>query len=157
MSREEKIAALLRPVVESMGYMWWGVAYHPNTVNAVLRVYVDKPEGDITMDDIVAVTEQLNPVLDVENPIASAYTFEVSSPGMDRPLFTLEQFARYLGETIECRTRERVAGRRTFQGILVAADRDEEKITLELPAGQIPAQVVLTLARINKAQLITRL
>lgn len=156
MVREDKIAALLRPVAETMGYILWGVEYHPNTVNAVLRVYVDKPEGGINMDDIVAVTEQLNPVLDVENPIASAYTLEVSSPGINRQLFTLEQCARYLGETIKCRTSVRIEGRRNFQGMLVAAESDGGQITLELPDGHVPAQVVLPFAEIEKAQIIAR-
>ena len=154
MSREEKIAALLRPIVESMGYLWWGVEYHANTVNAILRVYVDKAQGGISLDDIVAITEELNPVLDVESPVPSAYTFEVSSPGMDRPLFTEEQFTRYLGETVKCRTRARVAGRRTFQGELLATDSQRETITLALPAGQRPAQVILPLAEIDKARVV---
>lgn len=154
MSREQEISDLLRPTVEAMGYLWWGVEYHPNSVNSILRVYVDKSEGGIGIDDIVAVTEQLNPLLDVENPISGAYTFEVSSPGMDRPLFELSQYALYLGETVSCRLRRALDGRRKFQGELLSVNEDSQSITLALPEGQAPEQVEIALEQIDKARLV---
>lgn len=153
MTREEAIAELLQPVVESMGYEWWGVEYHHNSVNSILRVYVDKPEGGISIDDIVAVTEQLNPVLDVENPIASAYTFEVSSPGMDRPLYTLEQYARYIGETVKLQTRSAVNGQRKFTGVLEAVDADAQTIVLAMPKAKEMTALTLDFAQIDKAKI----
>ena len=88
MSREERVTELLKPVVESMGFEWVGVEYHHNSVNAILRIYVDRPEGGIDMEGVVEVTEAVNPILDVEDPINAPYTLEVSSPGLDRPLFS---------------------------------------------------------------------
>jgi len=92
MSREERVTELLKPVVESMGFEWVGVEYHHNSVNAILRIYVDRPEGGIDMEGVVEVTEAVNPILDVEDPINAPYTLEVSSPGLDRPLFSFTDF-----------------------------------------------------------------
>lgn len=153
MTREEAITELLRPIVESMGYEWWGVEYHHNSVNAILRVYVDKLDGGISIDDIVEVTEQLNPVLDVENPIASAYTFEVSSPGIDRPLYTLAQYARYIGETVRLQMRVPVNGQRKFTGVLANVDDKQEKITLTLPKAKEVVEIELDFTLIDKAKI----
>lgn len=152
MSREQDITDILQPVVESMGFIWWGVEYHHNSVNSILRVYVDKADGGISIDDIVDITDQLNPVLDVENPIVTAYTFEVSSPGMDRPLFTPAQFQQFVGATIKCQTRQAVEKRRKFEGVLLHAD--EEAITLQLPKGQQPAEISLPLSLVDKAKVV---
>lgn len=152
MTREEAVAQLLQPVVESMGFEWWGVEYHHNSVHSILRVYVDKPEGGIGIDEIVEITEQLNPVLDVENPIASAYTFEVSSPGLDRPLYTLKQYARYIGETIKLQTRQAVNGQRKFTGVLQAVDMDKQEVVLHFPQAKADAEQVLAFSMIEKAR-----
>jgi len=79
MSREERVTELLKPVVESMGFEWVGVEYHHNSVNAILRIYVDRPEGGIDMEGVVEVTEAVNPILDVEDPINAPYTLELPS------------------------------------------------------------------------------
>ncbi|SUO96319.1 ribosome maturation factor RimP [Suttonella ornithocola] len=152
MTREETITELLKPVVESMGYEWWGVEYHHNSVNSILRVYVDKPEGGIGIDDIVLVTEQLNPVLDVENLIASAYTFEVSSPGIDRPLYTLAQYEKYIGETIRLQTRTAVNGQRKFTGILEAVDIEAETVKLLLANSKDKTTIKFEFSNIDKAK-----
>lgn len=156
MTREEAVAELLQPVVESMGYEWWGVEYHHNSVHSILRVYVDKPEGGIGIDEIVEITDQLNPVLDVENPIATAYTFEVSSPGMDRPLYTLAQYARYIGETLKLQTRQAINGQRKFTGVLQTVDEQAQEITLHFPQAKTGAQQVLPFAAIEKARIEPR-
>lgn len=157
MSREDKITQLCQPVVESMGFEWVGVEFHPNSVNSILRIYVDKPEGGITMDDVVLVTEQINPLLDVEEPINMAYTLEVSSPGLDRPLFTLEHFERFIGQEVKINTRQGIERRRKFAGKIIAVDKDNRLITIGLKKDkkqQDKLNINIVLDNIEKARLV---
>ena len=123
-SKLEQLQALLAPVVEALGYVCWGVEYISQGRHSLLRVYIDHPNG-ILVEDCEAVSRQVSGVLDVEDPITNEYTLEVSSPGMDRPLFTLEQFAAHAGEQVKVKLRSPVEGRRNFQGLLRGvADQD---------------------------------
>ena len=106
--RTEQIRELLAPVVNDMGYELWGIEYLQGR-GAVLRLYIDHEAG-ITVDDCVAVSHEVSGVLDVEDPIPGEYNLEVSSPGMDRPLFELSQFERYLGEQVQLKLLAPVAG-----------------------------------------------
>lgn len=152
MSQEQVITELLRPIVESMGFIWWGLEYHYNSMNSILRIYVDTQEGGIGIDDIVTITEQLNPILDVEQPITTNYTLEVSSPGLDRILFTLAQCEQFIGATVHCRLRFPFEGKRKFQGIMTAVDHDKETISLTLTDGA--AEVHLPFTQIDKARIV---
>ena len=124
MSKEQQLQAVVVPVVTALGYELWGLEYHTHARQTVLRVFIDRTEG-INVDDCALVSRQLSAVLDVEDPIAVEYTLEVSSPGMDRPLFTLEQFVRYVGEQVKVRLRTPFEGRRNFVGRLQAVEGDE--------------------------------
>lgn len=84
--RSDDLNALLGPVVEAMGYEFWGLEYLQGR-GAVLRIFIDKDDG-ISVDDCAAVSHQASGVLDVEDLISGEYNLEVSSPGMERPLFT---------------------------------------------------------------------
>ena len=112
-----QLEELLRPVIEGLGYECWGIEYKPQGKHSMLRVYIDKTDG-ISVEDCEIVSRQISGVLDVEDPIQHEYTLEVSSPGMDRPLFRLEQFAAYAGHLAELRLRAPFEGRRKFKGIL---------------------------------------
>jgi ribosome maturation factor RimP len=96
-----------------------GVEFGQAENGTTLRVYIDKPDG-ILMEDCAIVSRQLNAVLDVEDVIRSAYLLEVSSPGVDRPLFTEAQFAAQVGELVKVKLTDGVSGRRNFKGPLVA-------------------------------------
>jgi len=96
----------------------------------LLRVYIDKPDG-IGIQDCERVSRQLGSLLDVENPIAGEYTLEVSSPGLDRPLYELDQFRQFVGSDINLRLRTAFEGRRKFQGRLVAVEKDEIVIVVD--------------------------
>jgi len=109
---------LVRKVVEPMGYELVGVEYLTGRPGgALLRVYIDSEAG-ITLDDCVVVSEQLSGVLDVEDPIPGNYNLEVSSPGLDRPLFEPEHFRRFAGRRVKVRLESSVPGRRRYQGLL---------------------------------------
>jgi len=113
----------------------------------VLRVYIDK-DGGVTLDDCQKVSRQVSGVLDVEDPIHDRYALEVSSPGLDRPLFTREHFARYTGHSVQIRLDKPLDGRRNFKGIIQGMQ--DEAVLLEVDG----TQFVLPLQAIEKAKLV---
>jgi ribosome maturation factor RimP len=123
----EQLQSLLRPTVESMGFELWGLEL-VRARQLLLRVYIDANAG-ITVDDCAAVSHQISGVLDVEDPIKGDYLLEVSSPGMDRPLFSAQQCGRYVGERVQLRLLVPVAGRRRFSAMLLAVEG--ERLSLE--------------------------
>jgi len=104
------VVEVIEPVVTGLGYELVGAEFGQAENGLTLRVYIDKPDG-ILMEDCAAVSRQLNAVLDVEDTIKSAYLLEVSSPGVDRPLFKDEHFEAQIGEEIRVRMAEGVGGR----------------------------------------------
>ena len=132
---------MLQPTVEELGYELWGLEHLVQGRHSVLRVFIDSPAG-ISVDDCAAVSEQVSGVLDVEDPITGEYTLEVSSPGMDRQLFRLEQYVGYIGETVEVRLRSAFEGRRKFKGVLKGIEGEDVVIQVDdheflLPYGAI--------------------
>ncbi|MFW1676497.1 ribosome maturation factor RimP [Pontibacter sp. JAM-7] len=119
-----QLQALIEPAITALEFQLWGVEFLSQGRHSTLRIYIDSDAG-ITVDDCARVSHQVSGILDVEDPIAGNYTLEVSSPGMDRPLFTLEQFAEYTGEQVQIRLRLAFEGRRKFKGILNGVDGDE--------------------------------
>ncbi|MAL03925.1 MAG: ribosome maturation factor RimP [Arenimonas sp.] len=110
-----EISELLAPTVEGLGLELLGVEFAPTGNSALLRLYIDAPGRHVAIEDCEAVSREISAVLDVEDPITSQYTLEVSSPGIDRPLFTPAQFARFTGEQAKLNLRLPVEGRRRFQ------------------------------------------
>jgi ribosome maturation factor RimP len=117
------------------------------TRGRLLRVYIDQEEG-ITLDDCTAVSHQLSGVLDVEDPIREHYTLEVSSPGLDRPLFTAAHFERFAGHTARIRLARLIDKRRKLTGVLRGVRGDAVLIDLEGQELEIP------LADIESARLV---
>ncbi|HBO1568092.1 TPA: ribosome maturation factor RimP [Pseudomonas aeruginosa] len=148
-SKLEQLQALLAPVVEALGYECWGVEFISQGRHSVLRVYIDRPEG-ILIDDCEAVSRQVSGILDVEDPISGEYTLEVSSPGMDRPLFTLEQFAKHAGEQVKIRLRSPYEGRRNYQGILRGVEEQDVVVLVD------DHEYLLPIGSIDKANIIPR-
>lgn len=138
--RTEQLQELLGPVVEAMGYEFWGLEFLQGK-GAILRVFIDHEEG-IGVDDCAGVSHQISGVLDVEDPIPGEYNLEVSSPGMERPLFTLEQWARYTGDQAQVRLLAPVAGKRRFTAEIVGTEEENlllkvEGETLSVPFAQV--------------------
>ena len=94
-----QLQQLLEPVVESLGCSLWGLEYISQGRHTTLRLYIEA-EGGVGVEHCEKVSRQVSAVMDVEDPISGEYTLEVSSPGLDRPLYTLEQFQAYVGETV---------------------------------------------------------
>jgi ribosome maturation factor RimP len=107
----------------------------------VLRLYMDK-EGGPSVDDLSRVSRRLSDLLDSEDAIAGAYTLEVSSPGINRPLKRPEHFARFVGKRIRVRTRDMIEGRRSFVGILDQVLGDSVILTQEGKQYQIPFSMI---------------
>ncbi len=122
--------SILASAVEAAGYELVGSELHRQGRYSVLRVYIDK-EGGVTADDCAKASRQIGAVLDVENPITSAYSLEVSSPGLDRPLYTREQYQRFVGQVIKLRLRVPQNAQRQFSGILLEVVGDEINLHTE--------------------------
>ena len=149
-SIQERLNQLLEPVVVALGCELWGLEYSPRGKDgSMLRIYIDKPDG-IGVEDCEKVSRQVSSVLDVEDPIKSEYILEVSSPGMDRPLFKLEQFISSVGETASVRLRVAFDGRRNFKGLVKGVEGDE--VVLEIDG----EEYLLPFELIDKANIIPR-
>jgi len=98
----EKITNLIDPVVKDMGYELVGVEYVASGKHSILRIFIDTEHG-IGIEDCEKVSHQLSAVFDVEDPIAGQYNLEVSSPGIERPLFHIGHYQRFLGNDISLR------------------------------------------------------
>jgi ribosome maturation factor RimP len=148
-SKLEQLQAMLAPVVEALGYQCWGVEFISQGKHSLLRIYIDSADG-ILVEDCEKVSRQISGVLDVEDPIASEYTLEVSSPGMDRPLFTLEQFAAHAGEQVKIKLRSPFEGRRNFQGILRGTEEQDVVVLVD------DHEYLLPIDSVDKANIIPR-
>jgi ribosome maturation factor RimP len=126
----EKLVAIIEPAVSALGFELLGVEYLPQGRHSLLRIYIDHEDG-ISVDDCGDVSHQVSAVLDVEDPIRGEYTLEVSSPGLDRPLFTLEHYARFAEHQAEIRLHAPMNGRRKFTGRILGVDGDEVILDVE--------------------------
>ena len=138
---QERLATLINTTVNGLGYEVWGYEYRPHAESALLRVFIDSEEG-ITVDDCGIVSNQLGAALDVEDLISVAYILEVSSPGLDRVLFTPAHYARYQGQQIKVRTRLPVDKRRNFVGKLLQANAQTISMEVEDKVVEIPYDVI---------------
>lgn len=120
--KSEQLETLLAPVIASIGLELLGLEYAPHRTSALLRIYIDAPERVVTIDDCEAASREISATLDVHDPITSHYTLEVSSPGLDRPLFKPAHFARFVGEPAKVSVHVPVGTRRRFQGPIVSVD-----------------------------------
>ena len=113
----QDLAQLFEPVIETMGYELIGVEFERGGGHGTLRVYIDRENG-VTLDDCAAISHQISGILDVEEPIQQAYDLEISSPGIDRPLFKLADFERFAGQTAKIKLAVALQGRKNFKGEL---------------------------------------
>ncbi|MCH8499445.1 MAG: ribosome maturation factor RimP [Marinobacter sp.] len=127
----QQLQTMLQPVVEGLGYEFWGLEYRTQGRHTVLRIFIDDAEKGISVDDCEKVSRQISGVLDVEDPIQVEYTLEVSSPGMDRPLFQLAQYEAFAGHRVEIRLRMPFEGRRKFQGLLKGIEEADVVVVVD--------------------------
>ena len=126
---DRRMAEIVTPVLEDMGYELVRLRLMGGET-ATLQIMADKPEGGIEVDDCAQISNAVSAVLDVEDPITEAYTLEVSSPGIDRPLTRLKDFAAFEGYEAKLETAEMIDGRRRFKGTLAGVEGDEVLINV---------------------------
>ena len=142
-----RLTNLLRPLVEELGYEFVGLEHSSNPKNAVVVIYIDQSDG-IAVEDCEKVSREVAALLDVEDPISGHYSLEVSSPGLDRPLFTWEHFARFAGEMARITVFAPLEGRRKFKGQILAAEEGMVEID------QDGTRVKIEMSNIAKARLV---
>jgi ribosome maturation factor RimP len=135
--KEDAIRELAARVVSSRGLELVGVEVKRGRGSNLVRLFVDK-EGGIGLDELQLVSEEVSPLLDAEDPLDSAYTLEVSSPGLDRPLSSLPEYRRFVGRLVKLSSYEPVGGRRHWTGRLVSVSEDGRiEIRLEKEGGSV--------------------
>ena len=150
--KDDELTGLIRPAVEGLNYELVGIEHLPMGKHSVLRIYIDSAEG-ITVEDCSRVSHQVSGVLDVEEPIKGQYTLEISSPGVDRPLFSAEQFARFVGSKVRLRLYHPLEGKRKINGVIEQVDGED--ITIRDSASEQHFQ--LQMDDIDKANIIADL
>ena len=144
---ESKTAELLEPIVAEAGFELVDVEYVKEAGTWYLRAYIDKP-GGITVDDCEAVSRKFSDILDEKDYIEDSYIFEVSSPGLGRPLKKEKDFQRSLGEDVEIRTYRPIEGQKEFEGVLKAFDKNTVTIAYEDDTEQVFQRNEIALIRL---------
>lgn len=146
---EATISGLIEPTVNALGLELWGIEHVSQGKFSTLRIYIESDAG-ITVDDCEKVSRQVSAILDVEDPISGEYTLEVSSPGLDRPLFSIEQFENFAGSEVSVRLRSPLDGRRKFKGIITQVSEGTVCIEVDGETFNLPH------AEVEKANIVYR-
>ncbi len=147
MAVSDQIEQLIEAPIESLGYELLGVEYIKNGRDTVLRIYIDSSQG-ISIEDCERVSHQVSGILEVEDPISTAYSLEVSSPGFDRPLFKEKDFVRFAGAEAKVSMKLPVQGRRNFKGMLEGFSDGNILIEVDGEVYELP------LTKLAKARLV---
>ena len=124
----ERLSELIKPLAASCGLDVWGLEI-PASRGGVLRVYVDSPNG-VSIDQCATLSRHISVTLDVEDPLPGPYTLEVSSPGLERPFFTVSQLPPYIGQPVALKLQAPMQGRKKWRGVLIEAEGDH--LTLDV-------------------------
>ena len=151
-NRQDKLTQLLAPAIEGLGYELVGIEHLPSGKHSVVRIYIDSPEG-ITVDDCSRVSHQVSGVLEVEEPIKGQFHLEVSSPGIDRPLFELEHFERFVGNKVKLKLHQAVEGKRKITGVIDRVEGED----IYIQDGDSEMNFQLHIDDIDKANIIAKL
>ena len=141
------VADIVQPSIEALGFELWGLEHLQQGRHSVLRVFIDC-ENTVNLKDCETVSRQISALLDVEDPISGEYTLEVSSPGLERPLFKIDQFAKFVGDKVKIAMRSQLEGRRKFTGAIECVSANKINLNVE---GEI---FKLDFAEIEKANVI---
>ncbi|GAW85335.1 ribosome maturation factor RimP [Bathymodiolus platifrons methanotrophic gill symbiont] len=118
-----------------------GIEYNSHPKHGFLRIFIDAEQG-VGMEDCTKVSHQVSGVLDVEDPIAGEYNLEVSSPGMDRPLFKLKQFEQFIGHTAQVNLFKPVGGRRKITGVIEKVEDNSVYLQQDGQVYKVPFQAM---------------
>lgn len=145
------ITNLIERTVTGLGYEFVGVEMVSQRLTKLLRIYIDGTDG-VQIDDCVVVSNQLSGVFDVEDPISGQYQLEVSSPGLERPLFRIEDYQRFKGQQAIVELYEALGGQRKIKGFLDGVQGN--KVLMKMLDNQV---IELPFSLIRKARLVAEL
>ena len=145
----DKVFSTINPIIIDMGYELLGIEYVASGKHSVLRLYIDSEEG-VGVNDCETVSRQVSAIMDVEEPITGQYNLEVSSPGIERPLFVISHYQRFLGHDVCLRTYRPIDGRRNFTGSIGSVGESSNTIELVTELGSVTLEIDL----IEKANLV---
>ena len=144
---EQRLTDLLEAPVVALGFELWGIEFIRAGNHSTLRVFIDGENG-VTVENCAEVSHQVGAIMDVEDPITEEYFLEVSSPGLDRPLFKVAQFEKYVGQEAAVSLRMATNNRRKFKGVIKAVQGDMITLTVD------GKDEVLAFTNIQKANIV---
>lgn len=150
-SIDRRLAEIIAPVIEDKGFELVRIRLMGGNTKT-LQIMADRPDGRIEVDDCADISTTVSAILDVEDPIEDAYTLEVSSPGIDRPLTRLKDFDTWDGYVAKLETDEQIDGRKRFKGILQGTEGDE--ILIEIEVNGQPVTIGLKFDWLSDAKLV---
>ncbi|WP_108259023.1 ribosome maturation factor RimP [Mangrovicoccus ximenensis] len=151
---DRRMAEIVEPVIADLGYELVRIRLMGGKTHT-LQIMADRPEGGIEVDDCAKISTAVSAALDVEDPLEEAYTLEVSSPGIDRPLTRLKDFDAWAGYEVKIETTELIDGRRRFRGELAGVEEDEVLLTLPpQSSGSEPVTIGLKFDWLSDAKLV---
>ncbi len=133
----KQLDTVLAPALVHLGYEYWGCEQRLEGRRSIYCIYIDKP-GGVNLDDCAKVSADLSALLEAESDLSEAYVLEVSSPGIERPLFNLQHYQRFVGEVVSIKLHEKMAERRLWQGVLAAVTDKEVVIKVDEAEYPIP-------------------
>lgn len=146
---QQQLVEMFAPTVSALGYELVGIEYISQGKHSIVRVFIDADDG-INLDDCQVVSRQISGILDVEDPIKGEYSLEVSSPGTERPLFTLAHYEQFIGKAVSLRFYGMVEKRRKLKGHIVVVE--DGKITISELGTEL--EFIIDIDDIDKAHLM---
>jgi ribosome maturation factor RimP len=148
-----RIAAIAEPVIEGLGFRLVRVRVS-GLDGCTVQIMAERSDGSMNIEDCEAISRALSPVLDVADPIESAYRLEISSPGIDRPLVRRSDFDRYAGHVAKIEMQLAIDGRRRFRGVLLGTEGDSARLRRDDVAAGEPTDCLLPIEEMNEAKLV---
>ena len=148
-----RVAAVVEPVIEDLGFRLVRVRI-TGEGGATMQIFAEREDGTLTIEDCVAITRILSPVLDVEDPLPGHYTLEVSSPGIDRPLVRPADFVRYAGLEARVELSRPIGEQKRFRGVIEGFEDGEVRLEMDIKGHEAPQIVGLPFRDIHEAKLI---
>jgi ribosome maturation factor RimP len=150
--RAARVAAVVEPVLASLGYRLVRVRVTA-FAGCTVQIMAERPDGSMNIEDCEIASRALSPVLDVADPIETAYRLEISSPGIDRPLVRRSDFERYAGHVAHVEMQVPVEGRRRFRGELLGTDGDSVRLAFS-DADKDRVDILLPINDMTEARLV---
>lgn len=146
-----EVAALIEPALNDIGFRLVRVTVSRRDSTTV-QIMAERPDGTITVEDCAVISRNLSPLMDAHDPISGHYALEISSPGIDRPLARMSDFEAWAGHEAKVETKELIAGRKRFRGVIQGLAGSE--VRLEVPPDQGGPEVSLPIGIIAEARLV---